>query len=104
MARLVDCPYCGAENEMFDYQENGSTFDHECEECGKAFEVTVEYNPTFSADTITYRICERCGKKYRSYGWSSRKICPACYSKVMEKKIREMAREKAGNMKGVINK
>lgn len=79
MADFVDCPYCGAENEMFDYWKNSNAFDHECEECEKVFEVEVNFDPVFYAQKINYEKCRECGKYFRCFDGSNRKVCPTCY-------------------------
>ena len=83
----VKCPYCGHENEIEDYFENNE-FDHECEECGKEFEVYVEYEPSISASKIEYDLCPICGELKRDvtlkipYVSEHKEICEECYRKL----------------------
>lgn len=46
----LECPYC--EHDCGDYfddcHESNVEYEHECEECGKNFIFTIEYDPTFS--------------------------------------------------------
>lgn len=66
MADVVDCPICGVENEISDLWELGTEFDHECQECGEEFEVSVEYEPSLSAQKIKRVKCDKCKKDVRS--------------------------------------
>lgn len=43
---LMVCPYCGHEWDYDDYVEY-SNFYEECPECGREFEVEVEWDPIF---------------------------------------------------------
>lgn len=65
----VECPYCGCENDMSDALSDGlsddNKLDWECQGCEKEFEVTVEFEPTYSADKIVYHKCDECGTKTR---------------------------------------
>lgn len=66
MEAVVDCPICGVENEICDLWELGIEFDHECQECGEEFEVSVEYEPSLSAQKIKWVKCDKCKKDVRS--------------------------------------
>jgi|GEM_PF-1744235 len=94
MCNICNCPYCGYENKIDDYE--GDSFDHECFNCGEEFEVEVEYEPTFSANKIEYIKCDECGREERSsnmsyenstfpypqkYKENNSKLCHDCYVK-----------------------
>ena len=89
MSDKVDCPYCECENEISDLLELGTEFDYECQECGEEFEVSVEYDPSLSAQKIKYVRCDKCKKDVRhvtsfsSYpdNLKGMKICDACIRK-----------------------
>ncbi|RXZ78050.1 hypothetical protein EBB07_28760 [Paenibacillaceae bacterium] len=67
MSKTVDCPYCGYENDVYEYLSDArdNKFDCECESCEKDFEVEVEYEPSFSSCEIVYEDCQSCGKETR---------------------------------------
>ncbi len=49
----VNCPYCNAEIEVYDWAENkkeGEYFERECPECNKNIFVCFETTPNFSAE------------------------------------------------------
>lgn len=62
---MVECPYCGAENEINDLFEKRNEFDWTCEECDGEFCVTVEYEPQLYADKIVWQPCEACHQPAR---------------------------------------
>lgn len=69
MSKYVECPYCEEDNEItFDDYEGAENFEFECRYCGKEFEVTVEYEPTFCSSEIEYKICKNCGESFRYTG------------------------------------
>lgn len=71
MSNSVYCPYCEEEIHIsYDDYEGSESFDMECSHCGEEFEVTVEYEPSFSANKITYEICRGCGQEFRYEGKS----------------------------------
>ncbi len=68
---IVECPYCGEDIEVDDSNLYGLTRenyieDYECDNCGKEFDVYVEFNPVGSAEEIKYQKCDYCGKKYKT--------------------------------------
>lgn len=95
MSDKVDCPYCERENEiqdLYDLLESGTEFDCECSECGKEFEVSVEFEPSLSAQKIKWVKCDSCKKDVRSVTSTGQfsscpdklkglKICDACIRK-----------------------
>lgn len=97
MGETVECPYCEFENDMSDGHidlPSDNTFDSECENCEREFEVTVEFEPTYNANEIVYMACERCGdvnrdsmKKGRVFpypeAFSENVVCTPCYLKGM---------------------
>ncbi|WP_160037300.1 hypothetical protein [Paenibacillus sp. USDA918EY] len=98
MFETVECPYCEHDNDMSDALSEGvpsdNTFDHECEKCGKEFEVYVEFEPSYSASEIVYVDCERCGsstrdprKKGSIFPWpeavEENVICKECFYKAL---------------------
>jgi len=48
----VDCPYCEKEVDMSEgeYNDQNEVYEIECEHCGKYFQCTVEYYPTYTAN------------------------------------------------------
>lgn len=66
---MIECPYCEEENDMSealtDLPSNDNTFDWECQNCEKEFEVFVEFEPSYSASEIIYIDCGNCGKETR---------------------------------------
>lgn len=55
----VECPYCEHDNDMTDGLTDlpdSLTFDTECEECEKEFEVEVEFYPDYSGNKIEYEV------------------------------------------------
>ncbi|MMZ66439.1 hypothetical protein D1872_289380 [compost metagenome] len=98
MHDTVDCPYCGHENDMSDALTDGlssdNTFDHECSNCEKEFEVYVEFDPSFSASKIEYTNCDNCGDKTRDIREKGRifpfpkalegkRVCKSCFYKAL---------------------
>ena len=96
----VKCPYCEYENDMSDGcidLPDDNKFDHECENCQEEFEVEVEFEPTYSANKITYDICECCGRKTRDSYHRGRVVpfpnikesllCQDCWIKAVAKEI-----------------
>ena len=90
----VECPYCEYDNET---EMDGCTeYDQECSNCGEEFEVTVEFDPCFTASKIECHDCLECGKNYRFEGWCStstkyshlkyneRFVCRSCEYKIFE--------------------
>jgi|SRR5579875_4009489 len=64
----VECPYCEHENDMSNAiveLSDDNQFDHECEKCGREFEVFVEFLPSYSSGKIEYVKCEKCGEETR---------------------------------------
>jgi len=94
MYNTCECPYCGYENTIDTYE--GDSFDWECSECGKEFEIEIEYDPIFNANKIEYVKCDECGREERSsdiryegmtnpypekYRGKGTKLCHDCYVK-----------------------
>lgn len=105
MCQTVECPCCGAENDMTDVLSDGlssnNTTDWECEECGEEFEIQVEFEPSFSASKIEYEACDNCGKDTRDVYRKGRvfpfpekleaqgsKFCHSCWSKAASEEMR----------------
>lgn len=98
---IVECPYCGHENDMSDGcvdLPSDNKFDHECEKCEEEFEVEVEFEPTYSASKIVYTECECCKTKARDIyrkGYvhpypkniKETKLCRSCWLKFVRKEI-----------------
>ncbi len=56
-----ECPKCGAGHEATGSHED-DTGERECDECGFAFIVEVEYEPEYSTSCVTHDyVFERCG-------------------------------------------
>lgn len=71
MYNKIECPYCEHEFEDENYHEslgNDNTYDLECPNCNKEMEITVEWEPSFSACEIEYFDCIECGSNYRFNG------------------------------------
>ncbi|NFO98297.1 hypothetical protein FDC62_08785 [Clostridium botulinum] len=104
----VECPYCGYKNNMTDALCDGlcddNTLDWECENenCGKEFEIYVEFEPTYNAKKIEYVKCDSCGSTVRDgeasiYGRTNPfpkrfkaeglKLCHSCYCREMVKEL-----------------
>ncbi|WP_346938224.1 hypothetical protein [uncultured Clostridium sp.] len=94
MYNTCECPYCGYENKIDDYEDD--SFDYECSNCGEEFEIEVEYEPSFSASKIEYIKCDECGREERNnniryegstfpypekYEGTKAKLCHDCYIK-----------------------
>lgn len=89
----VECPYCEHDNDMTDGLTDlpdSLTFDTECEECEKEFEVEVEFYPDYSGNKIEYEECESCNrtvrdvcKKGRAFPWPKKSgkdiLCRNCF-------------------------
>lgn len=70
MLDTVECPYCNHENDMSEGTvdlPSDNRFDHECTntECGREFEVFVEFTPSYSSGKINDIECEKCAMKTR---------------------------------------
>lgn len=64
----VECPYCSHENDMSEGTvdlPDDNKFDHECSNCGREFEVEVEFYPTYRSGKIEHVECEKCGNETR---------------------------------------
>lgn len=87
---IVECPYCGFENDMSDGccdLPSNNMFDHTCTQCNEEFEVLVEFEPSYSADKIEYEICDCCNKESRDFYNKGRVFpFPKCDFKVLCKK------------------
>lgn len=46
---LIACPWCGSENGTTDYDHSKGGERVDCVECGKAFQLTADYDVTYSA-------------------------------------------------------
>lgn len=51
MSSTIDCPYCEHEHDATGCHETDES-NHECEGCGKEFNVLIEYDPTYSTSKI----------------------------------------------------
>ncbi|HIW33486.1 MAG TPA: hypothetical protein IAA29_11945 [Candidatus Paenibacillus intestinavium] len=68
MFDTVECPYCHCDNDMSEGTVDlprDNKFDHECDGCGREFEVEVEFDPSYSASEIEYEDCQSCGESTR---------------------------------------
>ena len=93
----VECPYCEHENDMSDGTvdlPSDNKFDHECESCGKEFEVFVEFYPSYSGGKIDYVKCKKCGEETRDIvhkgkifpypeNLKEKTVCRPCFHKAM---------------------
>jgi predicted nucleic acid-binding Zn ribbon protein len=77
---------------------NDNKFDHECDSCGREFEVFVEFEPSYSAGKIEYVQCEKCGtvtrdicKRGRIFPYPKHfketEICKPCFFKGMKEEF-----------------
>ncbi|ASA22594.1 hypothetical protein [Paenibacillus donghaensis] len=105
----VDCPYCGYENDMSHALTDGlsddNKLDWECQKCDEEFEVTVEFEPSYSADKIVYHECDKCGTKTRNIykrgmvfpfpeSLEGKSFCKSCWAEAYLKEC-----EKGSNIK-----
>ena len=95
MSDKATCPHCGHENDMTDALcdlGNDNTFDWECSNCEKEFEVEVEFEPTYSTGKIEYTECDLCHNPSRDIYEKGRvfpfpkkyegmKLCHKCFYK-----------------------
>lgn len=103
MYNMCDCPYCGHENKIDNYE--GNSFDYECYSCGEEFEIEVDYQPIFNVNKIEYTKCDECGREERTsniryegsthpypkkYKNSKNKLCLICHVKGI---VEDMERE-----------
>lgn len=93
----VECPYCGTENDVRDCLQgldSDNNTDWECNECEEEFEITVEFEPSYSADKIVYEECQSCGDSVRDIRkfkcifpfpkiHEGKNICRRCWKKAM---------------------
>ncbi|MFP7288033.1 hypothetical protein SFC15_17600 [Shouchella clausii] len=107
MNDTVECPYCGFENDMTEGcvdLPDDHKFDHDCESCGKEFEVVVEFDPVYYSGKIEYTNCEICGKtvrdivrKGRTYPFpdliAATEICRSCWRRELRRE-RELNKDK----------
>lgn len=68
---IVECPYCGEDIEVDDSNLEGLTRenyieDYECDNCGKEFDIYVEFDPVGNTEEIEYQKCDCCGKEYKA--------------------------------------
>lgn len=69
----IECPKCGCEHTPFGRHEDDATL-WECESCGFAFNVDIEYEPVYHTQCVTcepdrevadagvtYDVCKYCG-------------------------------------------
>jgi len=54
---VIDCPKCGEEHEPIGSHEEDSG-EHECENCGFKFVVTIEYDPEYYSRCVTHEYGE----------------------------------------------
>jgi DNA-directed RNA polymerase subunit RPC12/RpoP len=64
----AECPYCEHDNEI--ELDGCEEWDHECENCGEEFEITIEYDPIINTNKIIYKECIDCKREYRYTGQS----------------------------------
>ena len=111
MHNTCECPYCGYENDISDFE--GDSFDQECSNCEEEFEVTVEYEPTFTANKIEYIKCDECCREERSscmsyenstypypkkYKGKEIKLCHDCYVKGVFEDMEELENSDSNNL------
>ena len=87
------CPYCENECDMDSFENDCTEFDWECEHCGKAFQIEVEYDPFFNASEIIVKACQACHKETRNFAEKGRRfpfpdtphkiLCNECYAKMI---------------------
>lgn len=68
---IVECPYCGLDididdSNLIDLGSDNYLEDYVCDNCGKEFDVYVEFEPQGSTEEITYEKCQCCGKEYKT--------------------------------------
>lgn len=110
MFNTVECPYCEYENDMSDALSDGlssdNTFDWECENCEKEFEVFVDFDPVYYPSKIVYEKCQKCGTETRDICEKGRitpypnhyketKLCRPCFRKGY---IEELEMEEKSNV------
>ncbi|ODA08223.1 hypothetical protein [Paenibacillus polymyxa] len=74
--------------------------DWECSGCEEEFEVTVEFEPSYSAEKIVYHSCDMCDAKTRDIyeeervfpfpkSLTGKKLCHRCWSEFYFKEMEE---------------
>lgn len=104
MSNTATCPYCGYENEINNISDhisdNENTFDIECYNCVKEFEVYVEFEPYYYTSKIEEMECEECGKLNRKLydktirfpfpkKIENKKVCNICWGKYMYEEMKD---------------
>lgn len=76
---------------LCDGLSSDNKLDWTCQECEKEFEITVEFEPTYSAEKIIYHQCDECKTKTRDIykegrvfpfpkALTSKSLCRKCWS------------------------
>lgn len=55
MSSTIDCPHCEHEHEATGCNETDES-NHDCEGCGKEFEVLIEYDPDYSTSKMPCKV------------------------------------------------
>ena len=97
----VVCPYCGLDVEidnsnLVDLNSDNYLEGCECDNCGKEFDVYVEFDPRGSGEEIVYKNCQCCNGEYKKRHLYERgkifpfpkdkkyeMLCFSCYSRLM---------------------
>jgi hypothetical protein len=85
---------------LCDGLSSDNKLDWECQECEEEFEVTVEFEPSYSAEKIIYDNCDVCSVKTRDIheegrvfpfpkALTGKKLCYRCWSKFYFKEMEE---------------
>ena len=99
----VTCPYCYCDvdvddSNLVDLSSDNYIEDYECDNCGKEFDIYIEFEPIGSTEEITYRKCDCCKredkirnlyKRGRTFPFPKDKkysvLCYSCYAKLISK-------------------
>ena len=97
----VACPYCDCDvdiddSNLSDLNSDNYIEDYECDNCGKEFDIYVEFNPIGSAVEIIYKKCDCCGNEDKKRNMYIRgntfpfpddkkysTLCQSCHSTLM---------------------
>lgn len=104
----VVCPYCDLDvdiddSNLVDLGSDNYLEDCECDNCGREFDVYVEFEPRGSGEEIVYKNCECCSREYKTRHLYQRgrilpfpkedkysTLCSSCYSKLMNEEWEEV--------------
>ena len=108
----VTCPYCECDvdiddSNLVDLDPNNYIEDYECDNCGKEFDVYVEFEPVGNTEKIIYERCDCCKEEDKTRNFYKRgstfpfpddmqyyKLCHSCYGKLMVKQWKQEDKNK----------